>query len=65
MWMIGIVVCAVLMLAGHAVMNTSHGTRSHESAAAAQPAPTAPARDGESAEAESESAPQPAPGSHH
>ncbi len=33
MWVIGIVVCAGLMLGGHAVMNTGHGSHSHTGAA--------------------------------
>jgi hypothetical protein len=66
MWLIGMVVCAALMLAGHAAMNAGHGSHSHGGAAAApRPAPTAPAPDGVEAESAPESAPQPAPESHH
>ncbi len=65
MWVIGIVVCAALMLGGHAVMNTGHGSHSHEPAAAAQSAQTAAERDGAAAEGAPENAPQPAPESHN
>lgn len=65
MWVIGIVVCAALMLGGHAVMNTGHGSHSHEPAAAAQPAHTAAERDGAAAEGAPENAPKPTSGSHH
>jgi len=64
MWLIGMVVCAALMLAGHAVRNGGHGPRGHEPAAAAQPAPT-PAERGAVAEGAPESAPRPASGSRH
>ncbi len=46
MWVIGIVVCAALMLGSHAAMSTGHGSHSHEPAAAVQPAQTAAERDG-------------------
>jgi len=64
MWLIGMVVCAALMLAGHAVMNGGHDSRMHEPAAASQPAPT-PAERGAAAEGAPESGPRPASGSHH
>ena len=65
MWVIGIVVCAALMLGGHAVMNTGHGSHSDEPAAAAQPAQPPAERDGAAAEGAPENAPQPTSGSHH
>lgn len=65
MWVIGMVVCAALMLAGHAVMNAGHGSHSHEPAAARQPAPTAAGPDGAAVEGALESTPRPASGSHH
>lgn len=34
MWVIGMLVCAGLLLGGHAFMNTGHGSHSHEGAAA-------------------------------
>lgn len=66
MWVIGIVVCAALMLGGHAVMNTGHGSHSHEQPdEAAQPAQTAAERDGAAVEGAPEDAAQPESGSHH
>lgn len=73
MWLIGMVVC-VLMLAGHAVMNTGHGSHSHEGAAAEEQVATPTAPDGAPAESEPddvptepalENAPQPESGHHH
>jgi hypothetical protein len=66
MWLIGMVVCAALMLAGHAAVNAGHGPHSHGSAAAAsRPAPTAPAPDGAEPEKAPERASRPAPEAHH
>ncbi len=79
MWLIGMVVG--LILAGHVLMNTGHGSHSHEGAAPQGQAATAP--DGAPAESEPdgapaeskpddapdapapENAPQPEPGHHH
>ncbi len=65
MWVIGIVVCAALMLGSHAAMSTGHGSHSHEPAAAVQPAQTAAERDGAAAEGAPKNAPQPTSGSHY
>jgi hypothetical protein len=39
MWVIGMVICAAFMLAGHAVTNAGHGSHAHEHAAARQVEP--------------------------
>lgn len=65
MWVIGLIVCAALMLAGHSTMNTGHASRSHEPAPA-QSVATEALRDGATVEGAPESAPQPsASGSRH
>lgn len=66
MWLIGLIVCAAVMLAGHSSMDKGHASRSNEPAPAARPVPTEALRDGATAEGAGERAPQPsASGPHH
>jgi hypothetical protein len=62
MWVIGMVVCMGLMLAGHALTSSGHAAHSHESATR-ESVGTAPG--GGPAEAAADKAPQPEPGHHH
>lgn len=64
MWVIGVVVCMGLMLAGHALTNSGHGSHSREVAGGVEPV-AAPAPDGAPAEAAPENAPQVEAGDHH
>lgn len=65
MWVIEMVVCMGLMLAGHAFMDSGQGSHSHEQAAARQPAAAATAPDASAAGATTENAPPPEPGHRH
>lgn len=65
MWVIGMIVCLGLMLAGHGLMNGHHGSQSHGRAAAQEPAATATAPDDAAVEAAPENAQRPEPEHHH
>lgn len=65
MWVIGIVVCLGLMFGGHAVMNSDHGSHSHEGAASRERVATETPPGGAAAETGPESATQPEPGHRH
>lgn len=62
MWLIGMVVCVGLMLAGHAVTNSGQAAHSHESATQESVA-TAPGP--APADAAPERTPEPTPEHHH
>lgn len=60
MWAIGIVVCMGLMLAGHAVMSSGHGSHSRDGAAG-RAQTTEDARSGAPGDATAGNAPEAAP----
>jgi hypothetical protein len=65
MWVIGMVVCAGLMLVGHAFVASGPGAHAHDAAAVQKPVATATAPDGVPAAARPENAPQSEPVHRH